>query len=361
MPKKVLLHHEKIITSIAGAVAYRVRYTSHDLHGNPTESTGLVIAPETPGEDRRVVSWAHGTTGAGDAACPSAQPDPARELTLYFSPGSQTQIDYGVPGLQAFIDKGWVVVATDYQGLGTPGCHHYTINRTNAIDAVTIVHAARELPVGAGKRFGVIGWSQGGGAAAATVELDAADYGDLTIVGTVCMSPGVPAIALKVPGLGSALAGNDIPPDAHLFMLLAAMVSAFPETLSLDDVFTEVGQRVWNAGWNTQPNHHLDDSLGRAYKHEGQVMKVDQSKLAVWISAFNEASAARVKPVAPVHVLIDSQFADGPCPTAWQHGYIDAITALGGEISWSEYPHDDHFSLPQNSIGEAREWLASKF
>jgi len=39
--------------------------------------------------------WCHGTTGLGDAACPSAQPDPARELTLYLSPEATQQIRIG--------------------------------------------------------------------------------------------------------------------------------------------------------------------------------------------------------------------------------------------------------------------------
>ena len=353
--------HEEIPTSITGAVAYRIRYASHDLKGRPTESTGLVIAPAEAGENRRVMSWAHGTTGLGDAGSPSAQADPARELTLYFTPGSQTQIDYGIPGLQTFIDDGWVVVATDYQGLGSSGVHQYTVNRTNGIDAVTIVKAARELPVGAGTKFGVIGWSQGGGSAAAAVELDASDYGDLEIVGAVCMSPGVPSIALKLPGLGSALGGNDIPPDGHLFMILAGMATAFPDTLSLDDVFTAAGRRVFDQGWNSQPVHHFSDTLGRAYKHEGQVMAIDMTKMAAWLQAFNDASAAQRKPIAPVLVQIDRQMEDGPCPVPWQLGYIDAITALGGDITSTTYPDDDHFSLPQHAIGEARDWLAARF
>lgn len=356
-----LLSKEEIPTSIEGAVAYRITYASHDLKGRPTESTGLVIAPAAAGENRRVMSWAHGTTGLGDAGSPSAQPDPARELTLYFTPGSETQIDFGIPGLRQFIDDDWVVVATDYQGLGSSGVHQYTVNRTNGIDAVTIVKAALELPVGAGRKFGVIGWSQGGGSAAATVELDEADYGDLEIVGAVCMSPGVPSIALKLPGLGSALGGNDIPPDGHLFMILIGMATAFPDTLSLDDVLTPVGRRVFEQGWNTQPVHHFSDTLGRAYKHEGQVMAVDSTKIGAWLQAFNDASAAQRKPIAPVLVQIDRQMEDGPCPVPWQLGYIDAITALGGDISSTTYPDDDHFSLPQHAIGEAREWLAAKF
>ncbi|NCY16543.1 MAG: hypothetical protein EBX39_07200 [Actinobacteria bacterium] len=357
----LLLSHEHIHTTISGAIAHRIRHRSHDLHGRPTECTGLVIAPTTPGEDRRVMSWAHGTTGLGDAASPSARPDPARELTLYFEPGSETQIDYGIPGLQSFIDEGWVVVATDYQGLGSPGVHQYTVNRTNAIDAVTIARAARELPVGAGRRFGVIGWSQGGGAAAATVELDAADYGELEIVGTVCMSPGVPSIAVTLPGMGAALGGTDIPPDGHLFMILAGMATAFPDRLSLDDVLTPAGRRVFEQGWNTQPVHHLSDTLARTYRHEGQVMAVDRTKMAAWLQAFAEASAAQRRPVAPVLVQIDQQLEDGPCPVPWQLGYIDAIRALGGDITSTTYPDDDHFSLPQHAVGEAKDWLSARF
>jgi hypothetical protein len=38
-----------------------------------------------------------------------------------------------VPGLQRFVDDGYVVCATDYQGLGTPGQHQYMVNRTQAL------------------------------------------------------------------------------------------------------------------------------------------------------------------------------------------------------------------------------------
>jgi pimeloyl-ACP methyl ester carboxylesterase len=357
-----LISSEKISTSITGAEAFRIRYHSQDMHGKATESTGLVIAPTAAGDNRKVLSWAHGTTGLGDAACPSLQPDPARELVTYFQSGSTTQIDYGIPGLQDFINDGWIVVATDYQGLGTEGIHQYTVNRTNGIDAVTIVHAAREMNIGAGTAFGIIGWSQGGGSAAAAAELDAAIYGELELVGTVAMSPGVPIIGLQQPGLGTALAGDaPIPPDGHLFMILCGMAAAFPDTLSLDDVLTPVGKRIFTENWNSAPVHHLSDILGRAFKHEGPVIAVNKEKFPAWGQAFKASSATLNKPVCPVLVLIDRQDPNGPCPVPWQLGYIEAIKALGGDISSSDYPNDDHFSLPQSSVGEARAWLTAKF
>ena len=108
-----LINHEPLTTGIAGAKAWRVRYVSRDVNGVAHEATGLVIAPAADGENRPIVTWCHGTTGLGDAACPSAQPDPAREMTLYYSAEATQQIDYGVPGLQGFIDAGWVVCATE--------------------------------------------------------------------------------------------------------------------------------------------------------------------------------------------------------------------------------------------------------
>jgi hypothetical protein len=360
---KLLISSEKISTSITGAEAFRIRYHSSELHGKATESTGLVITPAEHKENRKVLSWAHGTTGIGDAGCPSAQPDPARELVSYFQSGSTTQIDYGIPGLQKFIDEGWVVVATDYQGLGTPGVHQYTVNRTNALDAVNIVHAAREMDLGIGTKFGCIGWSQGGGTSAAVAELDAAAYGELELVGTVAMSPGVPGVAVKLPETQAALAGTGTPtpPDGHMYMMLGAMTEAFPDTLSLDDVFTPLGIQIFQDNYNTAPVHHLSDILGRTWKHQGAILDVKKEKLPIWLPAFIEASAARVKPIAPVLVLIDSQDANGPCPVTWQLGYIEAIKALGGDITSSTYPNDDHFSLPHSSIEEARTWLSAKF
>ncbi len=111
-----------------------------------------------------------------------------------------------MPGLQGFIHAGWVVCATDYQGLGTEGMHQYAVNITNALDALHIAHAARQLDAGAGTALGCAGWSQGGGAAAAVAELDSEDYGELRLIGTVPMSPGVAKIALQNPvGMAAAL------------------------------------------------------------------------------------------------------------------------------------------------------------
>jgi len=72
---------ERIETSIMGASAWKIWYRSADVVGTEHIVSSLVVAPSgTEGVERSVLTWCHGTTGLGDAACPSAQPDPVREL-----------------------------------------------------------------------------------------------------------------------------------------------------------------------------------------------------------------------------------------------------------------------------------------
>lgn len=353
-----LLSQEPVDTAIKGAKAWRVRYISRDVNDVAHESSGLVIAPTGRGDNRALLTWCHGTTGLGDAACPSAQPNPARELITYFEPRATQQIDYGVPGLQGFIDDDWVVCATDYQGLGTPGMHQYTVNITNARDAVYLAHATRALDAGAGTTLGCAGWSQGGGAAAAVAELEADDFGDLKLVGTVAMSPGVSKIGLEIPaGMTAALSGASVAPDSHLVMMLAGIQAANPTKLTLPEAFSPLGVDIIETAWNIQPVHHLNDTIARMFRLKGAVLNPKPPNFEAWKAAIVASSAAQRKPIAPVLVCIDSFDGGTVIPVSWQTGYVDAVKSFGGAVDVRDYPHDDHFSLPQSCVADARAWL----
>ena len=47
-------------------------------------------------------------------------------------------------------------------------------------------------------------------------------------------------------------------------------------------------------------------------------------------------------------------------PVAWQTAYVDAVKGFGGSVEVRDYPRDDHFSLPQSCVGDARAWLKAK-
>ena len=354
-----VLHREDIATSIAGARAWRIRYESQDYQGNPTESTGLVVAPVSGGSSLPLLTWLHGTTGIGDAACPSAQPDPVRELTVYFSAVSTRSIDYGIPGLQSFIDAGWIVCATDYQGLGTKGMHHYTVNRTNALDGLGIAHAARSMDLGAGTQLGAMGWSQGGAAAAAIAELRPEDYGDLTLVGTVPMSPGLIPLAVEQVVAG-AMSATDGPPDSHLVMLLAGAAAAHTD-LQLSDMFTPLGVSIIEQAWNIQPVHHLNDTIERLFHLEGPILDVQQNRLDAWQAAIAAGSAMQKKPVCPVFVAMDTFDGGTVVKVPWQETYVSAVQSMGGSVTTKQYPQADHFRLPTMCVADAIDWMKPLF
>lgn len=358
-----LLSQKEIGTAIKGARAWKVSYVSKDVNGVPTEVTGLVTAPTEKGKDRKVMTWCHGTTGLGDSACPSDEPNPARNLITYFDADSTQQNDYGVPGLQGFIDDGYVVCATDYQGLGTPGQHQYNVNRTQARDAVYLVHAARKMEdVSAGTKFGCTGWSQGGGASGAVAELDPEDYGDLKLVGTVCMSPGSAIVAYATPVGPTAAMGNpNMPPDSHLVMMLSGFQAANPDKLKLSDYFTPLGIEIIESAWNIQPVHHLNDTIARLFKLKGAIMQEKPTNLDAWKAAIADGSSGTRKPVAPILICMDTFKGGLTVPDVWQTGYADLVKKLGGSVEFKDYPNDDHFSLPNHCAPDGRQWLNGLF
>jgi pimeloyl-ACP methyl ester carboxylesterase len=101
-----------------------------------------------PAEGRPVVAWAHGTLGMGDACAPSRSDKPLGDTANW---------------LDQMISLGYVVVATDYTGFGTPGPNLYLVGQAEARDVVNSVRAARNIPeAAAGSEWIVWGHSQGG-------------------------------------------------------------------------------------------------------------------------------------------------------------------------------------------------------
>lgn len=94
-----------------------------------TQSTGVLIAPDgtSPVQGRDIVAWAHGTVGI-DSAC-----TPIRTLDQ-------------IPGLADMLARGWVVVASDYPGLGTRGPHAYLGGDATAATVLDWVVRRRRCP-----------------------------------------------------------------------------------------------------------------------------------------------------------------------------------------------------------------------
>lgn len=145
--------------------------------GQEVQATSLVFTPNTPPPTGGwpIVVWAHGTTGVADACAPSkaALTDSTKDL------------------ISKLLAAGYVVVAPDYEGLGTSGIHPFLNVKSEAFSITDAVVATRnylsQRNLLTSKKWLTVGHSQGGHAA-----LGAAQYASraqLDYKGTVAVAP----------------------------------------------------------------------------------------------------------------------------------------------------------------------------
>lgn len=160
-----------------------VLYRSADPADRDVAVSGTVAVPAgpTPAGGWPVITWTHGTTGLAPACAPSLDTPTGPEHP--YLAGLRTLLD-------GFVSRGYAVVATDYEGLGTPGPHPFLQGRPNGRNALDMLHAARRVEPGIGPRYAVLGHSQGGHAAL-FAGADGPGYApELTQVGTLAFAPG---------------------------------------------------------------------------------------------------------------------------------------------------------------------------
>jgi alpha-beta hydrolase superfamily lysophospholipase len=207
--------------ALANVTVVRTLSVTRDPTGAPRATGGLLFIPTTPASgERPVVAYAHGTGGLGDACAPSR--NPASPMNM--------------PFIQTMADQGWVVTATDYVGLGTPGDPYYLIAASEAEDVVNSVRVAQAFPGSqAGSRYIVMGHSQGGHSAIWTGELSKKLAPELELLGVTVSAPSVELSPL-LDQQWNQLIGWAIGPG-----VLVSWPLVYPK-INPNDVLTENGQ-----------------------------------------------------------------------------------------------------------------------
>ena len=154
LPPGTLLKAEKMtLPPLYRAKAWRILYATRDYFGRPIVSSGMAIISTVPQRQpgpRKIVAWAHPTTGTKRACAPSLVKAPHKTVL----------------GIDDFVSLGYAVVATDYPGLGTPGPTGYLVGKGQAYATLDAAKALQQLPNhGTGKDVVLFGYSQGGHAA----------------------------------------------------------------------------------------------------------------------------------------------------------------------------------------------------
>lgn len=160
----------------AGAVGWRILYTTTDGDGGPAVASGVVVVPAAGFGEWPVISWAHGTTGVAHQCAPSLLAQP-------FESGAMSV-------LPEIVANGWALVQADGMGLGAASPPAYLVGDPSGPADLDAVRAARQIPAAdLGGQTVAWGWSDGGGTALWAGATAAAYAPDVSLAGVAALAP----------------------------------------------------------------------------------------------------------------------------------------------------------------------------
>lgn len=320
----------------SGARAVRILYHSLNADGHDVATSGVVLIPagRPPTDGWPVIVWAHGTSGVARMCAPSLQKD----------------MEYGEEGLMPMVRAGFAVVATDYHGLGTEGPHEYINKTAQARDVIYSVPAAHAAVPELGRRWVVIGHSQGGITAWSVAEMQATlqdpDYlGAISVSGAA--DPKSILDQMGEPGSSAAF---------YLVYMAYAIHVRSPDFKPSDMLVGKALERypdmTTKGCWLYAYASFLND-------HEVRVVRPgwDRTAAAQRFFAANQLGAAPVR--GPLLVLTGE--ADETVPFALVKSVVRKACGIGSALSFRSYPGLDHDPTMQKSTPDQLAWVRDRF
>ncbi len=331
--------------SVAGAArAYRILYSTTDQHNSPAVSTGVVFVPpgEAPPGGWPVIAWAHGTVGLGDDCTPSAQPRSARDNEY----------------LSHWLNESYVVVGSDYTGLGTPGLMSYLNSVATAHAIIDSVIAAHHMNLPLSPKWALVGQSQGGAAAVASARWatefskgSGLDYRGVVATGTpaniddVIITAG-PDMVLP-PGLGPIA-------SAYTAYILAGFRELRPD---VNSVLTPAGLTAANQA-ETLCTAPLSAAV--AGLTPPQFFSAPLASLPGMRGALADFMGT---PIAGYDrpIFLGVGLKDRDVPPSSTLKFADQLKANGQDVALYVYPEDDHSSTVLTSMADSTPFLQAQF
>ena len=316
--------------------AWRVTYTSQRIDGEPVEVTGLVVRPrrDPPPGGFPVFAWGHGTTGVADACV---------QMNSFDG-------HLGIPALQQRLDAGYVVAATDYEGIGGPGTHPYMVAESEARSLFDIVRALPAIQgVDASPRTVLAGFSQGGHAVLAAAARRAELAPDLDIVGVVALAS-ASDLARSVPAMFSRreLAGFGM-------MIAVGWADTYPD-LELTDVVAPDGMAAAEAARTDKCLGELEPFLGDARVDDLWV--TSPARLEPWAARIAENDLDAEPIDLPVFVAGGGR--DILVVPTLVDGLVDQLCGAGLDVEDRRYPDAGHGATVDDSVADVHAWIAAR-
>ncbi len=322
-----------------GADAWRILYTSTRDEGEPAMASALVVAPNGWAA-APVIAWAHGTTGVDRTCAPSV-------LEGTFSTGAFFSVE-------EVIEQGWILVATDYIGLGTESPHPYLVGQGEGRSVLDAVRAVKQMDEVSIEETTVIwGHSQGGHAALWTGVLAPTYAPDVNVVGVAALAP-----ASDVLGLVETL--PDVTGGSIFASFLMSAYTDIYDDVSLADYMAPGGDVTLRA-------------IASRCLAEPSVLTSVLSSAAVDFSIFRgdlsggsleRRLQANIPPYEiEVPLLLGQGGSDSLVTPSVQDGYVDGMCEAGLAVDYRVYEGLGHVPLVEAGsplIPELIEWTRAR-
>ena len=344
-----IIARRPITATPPGSVGWTVLYLSTGLDGRPTATSGSIFVPTTPAppNGRKVVAWAHGTSGVARRCAPSLRPG-----------GGANEI----PGFRELIDAGYVVAATDYPGLGTASPHPYLVGASEGVAVLDSVRAAHNLAdAAASTTFAVWGHSQGGHAALFTGQLASRYAPDLTLVGVATAAPATQLRQLLEHDIGG-VAGNVLAAMAVVSWSQVYADQGITQTQMLDEAAIPSARLIAD---------NCIESTGQLFVDlpNAEVLKVGfkgvDARDHTWTPPPEwEAVLRQNTPgvsAIQVPVLVNQGTADTVVWPGVTADWVDAQCQTGMNITEKIYDGRTHVDIATTSAADATQWIGARF
>lgn len=311
------------------ASTFRILYHSLSAHGKDVAVSGVVLVPDgaPPDGGWPVIAWAHDFVGSARQCAPS--------MLKNLNEG---------PLLSMYASLGYAVVASDYAGLGTSFPHAVFDTRSNALDLIYSIPAARKALPQLGKKWVVVGYSRGANVSLGVAEA-VSEIGDANYLGAVGLA------GLAEPEDMFTWFANGAERTTMVF-LAHGVKTVFPE-FRIEEILTEEAMPLYRSISNV-----CEVRQGPAVPQTELVKPGWETNSLV--RRFWERNSLGRKP-AHGPILIISGESDTTVPEEMTARVVSQLCERKDRVLFVKYPALNASGVLGNSVSEQISWIKARF
>lgn len=339
-PPGSLIRTELLDPDRNGAAAYRVLYRSTGLRGEPIAVSGTIIIPNgpVPAGGRPIVAWAHPTSGIVPQCAPS--------LALFKF--------QQIMGLRSMVARGYIVTASDYPGLGTPGPHPYLVGMSEGRAVLDSVRAAENLAHDPQADVSLWGHSQGGQAVLYAGLLAPTYAPDIHLAGIAAAAPAT--------DLGTLMADDVASPGGKNLLAMTlwswARVYGAPIDAVVDPAAMPDVDRLANLCLESPLDLRPRNRMGQALQ-ERFLSVSDLTARQPWAGLLAQNTIGALPPDFPLFIAQGD--IDAVVRPSVTQAYMTRLCAAGSHVTFLKLPGVGHGAAAMKSAASAVAWMADRF